>query len=248
MSKHYNSNQIRVEDINEKWDVRGFPRMQIFFDQIEGLAQTAKVLDYGCNHGGFAEQAAKEHPYKTFTGVDMLDNCIKMAKARSSKHSYKNLEYLTTEDWKKQDDKYDAIVLMEVLEHIPNFRQALMELEARCEGEMWITVPHGPWEYLTCSHEAREHFHHFEMRDILDVFGKKKQLHINYVSDNNKAFSTPCGQWAITYKADREPPGFIDYERKIREQYPKKLINIYMLTPLFNLSQRIPQYGIMGNG
>lgn len=95
--------------VHPKHDILNYH--QFFLDQV---LPTDRVVDIGCGKGENAYDIAKKA--KEVTGIDISENCIKLA---SKVNVRENLTYVQgdalTYDFK---NKFDVIVLSNVLEHI----------------------------------------------------------------------------------------------------------------------------------
>lgn len=83
-----------------------------------GLKSNSKVLEIGCGNGILTEFIGKSVPNGLVMGVDISDETINNLKQRFAGH--KNLAFAITDmsDY-KDSNKYDFVVLPDVLEHIP---------------------------------------------------------------------------------------------------------------------------------
>lgn len=195
------------------------------------------VLDYGCWIGHQTIRAANELPEATFFGVDVTPRNIELAeecKAKYAKHG--NVEfhvYDEMSDGPKDGDTYDLIILNEVLEHVLDPAALIERLESWCNpgGTIFITVPYGPWEamsYETFPHRC--HLRHYEMNDLLDIFGQKKDVQVFYRQVTKDDLGSPCGHHYVIYTNDPEKPtGKVNLERKLRWQAPRETVSVCMI-------------------
>jgi SAM-dependent methyltransferase len=81
--------------------------------------KTARILDVGCATGE-ALLALKELEYENLLGIDIDNNLIDIAKQNDApaEHAEDTEEYLN-----QKKNQFDAILLLDVLEHIPITRQ-----------------------------------------------------------------------------------------------------------------------------
>jgi lysophospholipase L1-like esterase/2-polyprenyl-3-methyl-5-hydroxy-6-metoxy-1,4-benzoquinol methylase len=75
-------------------------------------------------------------------------------------------------------DLFDVILAGEVVEHVPDWRQLLEDFRGVLKpgGLLIVTTPYGRWEWsgTEAFREAREHLHHFERQDIVDICGRNE--------------------------------------------------------------------------
>ena len=96
----------------------------IFF--VNNVLPSDVVLDIGCGNGALTFDLAQK--VKRIVGIDLSTKNIKIAK---EKYSAPNIEYKTgnaTEDLPTQ--KFDVIILSNVLEHIENRQEFLRKIKA----------------------------------------------------------------------------------------------------------------------
>lgn len=102
------------------------------------------ILDIGPGHGFFSYLVKKEFPdYKKIDIVDISETSLKMTKKiigfDGEKINYTNKDIFDYDD----SNKYDFIVLGEVLEHLDEPKQILIKLSKLLNpgGLLWITTP-----------------------------------------------------------------------------------------------------------
>lgn len=195
------------------------------------------VLDYGCWIGHQTIRAANELPEAQFVGVDVTPRNIELAEECKKKHAKQdNVSFQVYDEMSngpKDCTAYDLVVLTEVLEHVLDPDKLIAELEAACKpgGTIFITVPYGPWEamsYDTFPHRC--HLRHYEMNDLMDIFGAKKDVQVFYRQVTKDDLGTPCGHHYVIYENDPEKPtGKINVDRKLRWQAPRETVSVCMI-------------------
>lgn len=103
------------------------------------------VLDVGCGEGFTLERLRKEGIGEKFEGVDSLDRAIEVGKKihpqlQIKKGNIYNLLY--------KDNTFDLVICSEVLEHIENPGQGLLELVRVSKKYCILSVPNEPWFML----------------------------------------------------------------------------------------------------
>nr|AWI66908.1 Methyltransferase [Caecomyces sp.] len=76
-------------------------------------------LDIGCGTGNTIEYLLKEYPDAHYTGIDLAEKMIEVAK---KKIQHDNVEFLVgdAENLPFEDNKYDVIICKESIHHYPN--------------------------------------------------------------------------------------------------------------------------------
>jgi 2-polyprenyl-3-methyl-5-hydroxy-6-metoxy-1,4-benzoquinol methylase len=106
---------------------------QFFVDNIE---ESDVVLDIGCGNGALTFDLAKKA--KFVDGIDLDEKNIEVAKR---KYNAENIEYKLGDATKDlSEEKYDVIVLSNVLEHIENRVEFLRKLK-KLAPKILIRVP-----------------------------------------------------------------------------------------------------------
>jgi SAM-dependent methyltransferase len=98
-----------------------------------GLRRDARVLDVGCGHGWFLEQAALRG--LRATGIDPDAAVAKIARTRSS--SVLVGSFPGTLD---PDDRFDAVVFNDVLEHLPDLPDVLAAAKTHLKPKGFLVV------------------------------------------------------------------------------------------------------------
>jgi len=103
-------------------------RMTYILDQINNRnIKNLKILDVGCGGGIICEPLARLGA--KVTGIDFAPNNIKAAKIHSKKNKLK-INYINKDIEKsKLDEKFDVIIMFEVLEHLNNWKQTIKKIK-----------------------------------------------------------------------------------------------------------------------
>jgi len=215
-----------------KEDLTNNPRFEQTVQLIAEL-KPKSVLDYGCAHGHYVINLAERIPdIKRIVGVDINNSNIETANDWLAESPVKDrdISFMVGDHntISQTDEKFDLILVCELLEHVPRPREIVESLIQRLSstGHMLISTPYGGWEALGYDlHPGwRAHIHHFERSDLFEMFGKQ---------DNYRLIALPhspdMGHFICTFKPSGEPIGEIDYERKLIQQAPRETVSVCMI-------------------
>ena len=103
-------------------------RMSYILDQINNRnIKNLKILDVGCGGGIICEPLARLGA--KVTGIDFAPNNIIAAKIHSKKNKLK-INYINKDIEKsKLDEKFDIILMFEVLEHLDNWKKTIKNIK-----------------------------------------------------------------------------------------------------------------------
>ena len=103
-------------------------RMTYILDQINNRdIKNFKILDVGCGGGIICEPLARLGA--KVTGIDFAPNNIKAAKIHSKKNKLK-INYIYKDIEKSNlDEKFDIILMFEVLEHLDNWKKTISNIK-----------------------------------------------------------------------------------------------------------------------
>lgn len=140
-----------------------------------------KVLDLGCGPGQFAQYAFSIIPDLDYTGIDFSPEAIKMAKAKNTIGKFSCADIFKVAN--TEHTKYDAVLLLEVLEHLNNDLQLLSSIQNKL---LICTVPNFP---------SVSHVRHFKtIADVRDRYAQVINItHTAQVSIKKNTFFLFCG-------------------------------------------------------
>lgn len=216
--------------------IKNETRFKVLVDWLKTRDDIQSVLDYGCGLGGYAYHGSVATG-KRFTGVDIDPRTIEIAEDKSRTvpgHEAADVRFVVaTHEQADTFGQHDALLVQELLEHVPEPWSIIESLE-RCvpdDGWVYITVPYGPWEYASYfSYPHRCHIWHFDMHDLRDMFGSKKNFEVDALHHSfSEELGTAIGWWVIKYQKDGTPTGRIDMHRKRWLQRPRQTVSTFMM-------------------
>lgn len=131
--ERYWEDREALEDTVYKWSV-----IKKYIPQDPKIV----ILDYGCGKGVITEKVLELNPSAKITGVDVSETAIEFVK-----NKIKNQRFLAIKESEKllfNDNTFDFILLLDVLEHVYDVGQLLSELHRvlKKNGQILISVPY----------------------------------------------------------------------------------------------------------
>lgn len=114
----------------------------VYYGVIKSLPKKGKILEVGCGLGYFTYALAK-HGYDV-VGVDVSKEAIDEATVKYGNYFLnKDFFELVVPD----DEKYDAILMIELIEHVDNPEKYLLHAKSLLKdgGELIVTTPNRSW-------------------------------------------------------------------------------------------------------
>jgi 2-polyprenyl-3-methyl-5-hydroxy-6-metoxy-1,4-benzoquinol methylase len=154
-----------TQHFNDSWGISYVSTIEFLLKKIASFSP-ASVVDIGCGDGRFTRELACHFNPGRLYGIDYSKKAINLACAMNQdKPEIKFVAYDITQSWDQEG--FDAVVLMEVLEHIPINSVPLFLKSVRGflkdSGHLFITVPHvnKPVE--------EKHYQHFTLSSLEDA-------------------------------------------------------------------------------
>jgi glycosyltransferase involved in cell wall biosynthesis/2-polyprenyl-3-methyl-5-hydroxy-6-metoxy-1,4-benzoquinol methylase len=128
-------------------------------------------------------------------------------------------------------DLFDVVIACEVVEHVPDWMDLLEKFRSvlKPDGILIVTTPYGRWEWqgTVAFREAREHLHHFERQDIVELCGRN-QVQILYAPAGNDHVGKALGSWVWGVRPV-EPFRMYDVERKRALLCPRETLSACLI-------------------
>lgn len=230
-------------------DVTNSNRYQCVAANLSTLLPGSTVLDYGCAHGHYTVNLAKEYPELNFIGIDIADSNIQKARAWVLDEGIKNTEFYSGSvdtgsektgiylnslgEAPKDPLKFDAIIVAEVLEHVEAPWEMIDQLASHLNdgGKIITTTPIGPWEAIGYEEHWpwRAHVHHLEREDLYELYGMHPNFKMTVAASGHDTNGDCLGSYVCVFDKPTTPSGRIDYDRKLRTLAPTQTLAVCII-------------------
>ena len=140
------------------------------------------LLDVGSGRGVFLFPFIKEFPNTIVESIDVLDyrvnliNCVKMGGIKNL-----NASQIDITKYEYEENKYDCVTMLEVLEHIPNVETAIKNAIKLTKKFIVITVP-------SKKDDNPEHIHLLTKEKLTQLFNKNGITNLKFGGVNGHLF------------------------------------------------------------
>ena len=172
-----------------------------------------EILDAGCGTGINLEYL---NEFGRVTGVDVSEDAIEFCRKRGNENVQRG--DLTSLEW--EDDRFDLVTVLDVIEHIDEDRAALAELirVTKPGGHILITVPAFPalWSEHDEINHHRRRYRAGEIRDLVTASGCRIRK-FTYMNAFLFPIAYAVRTWQKVRRAISGPPAhpprtdFVDY-------------------------------------
>lgn len=161
------------------------PRVQLVIGFLRGMVasgQIASVLDVGSGRGAFLFPLLTEFPRLEVTSIDILPHRAALLQS-VERGGVDNLHAMEGNlcEWDGPEGAFDAVTLLEVLEHIPDVEKAAANAVRMARRFVIVTVPSKP-------DDNPEHIHLFTKDMLSDMFLKVGCSKVKFDSVLNHLF------------------------------------------------------------
>lgn len=156
--------ELKMHYFKEKDEL---PRVQLVLGFLRGMVasgQIASVLDVGSGRGAFLFPLLTEFPGLEVTSIDILPHRVALLQS-VAKGGVDNLHAMERNlcEWDGPEGAFDAVTLLEVLEHIPDVEKAVANAVRMAGRYIIVTVPSKP-------DDNPEHIHLFTKDMLTEMF------------------------------------------------------------------------------
>ena len=213
-------------------------RFEVLRGFIKSKPEIKSILDYGCAHGGYAVNLVDQVKGVRVLGVDVDKFSIEMANKYAEEKlgdRVDSAEFWVATHENLPEETFDCAMLQEVLEHTMEPWSVIEAVESKVRdgGYVYITVPFGPWEYMSYhTYPRRCHLWEFDIHDLRDILKDKRNVNIAALP------YSPCpetdellGWWVVQYQVDKERPKAysVNMERKLAWQAPRGSVSLNVM-------------------
>jgi SAM-dependent methyltransferase len=159
-----------------RWVVGGYFRS---LSQLLPHPLPGRILEVGCGEGHIAAWLSQRAPRASLAALDLSPGMLAQAHKR---YSSVNFVCGSAFELPFETGRFDLVLFLEVLEHLPEPRRALEEARRVCSGDLVASVPREPiWRLLNLVRGAywRDggntpgHLQHFGRRTFLEVLHER---------------------------------------------------------------------------
>ena len=174
--------ELKMHYFKEKDEL---PRVQLVMGFLRGMVASghiASVLDVGSGRGAFLFPLLVEFPGLEVTSIDILPHRVALLQS-VEKGGVDNLHALELNlcEWDAPEASFDAVTLLEVLEHILDVEKAVANAVRMARRFIIVTVPSKP-------DDNPEHIHLFTKDTLSDMFLKAGCSKVKFDSVLNHLF------------------------------------------------------------
>jgi 2-polyprenyl-3-methyl-5-hydroxy-6-metoxy-1,4-benzoquinol methylase len=155
-----------------------------FFDRVREIVlplAAESLLDAGCGEGEALARLRESLPERV-VAVDMSAGAVA---ATNQRLSFVEVMQASVYELPFEDRSFDAILCLEVLEHLDDPETAVAELARVSAGDVVISVPHEPWfrlgsmlrgKYLRALGNHPEHVNHWGPKSLPRLLARRFEV------------------------------------------------------------------------
>ena len=194
------------ESDSETLDVATTRKFDYAFDKLK-LKPGDHILEVGPGWGAWFEYASKRGI--KCTGISISQMSVDFLNARSKELGY-DWELIFSDLFEYETDrKYDAVVIMGVIEHLPDYKRVMEKFQSLLKpgGRVFLDGSASNKKYELSSFMVKYIYagnHSFlVLPDLLDKVAKTK-MQVEEVFNDSRSYMLTCAQWGRNLDKNRE--------------------------------------------
>jgi SAM-dependent methyltransferase len=175
------------------WWYRG--RRRIIRAELDRLALPpgAGVLDAGCGSGRTLQELVD---YGQVSGIELNEEAAELARGRG--HGDVRVGRLEELPW--DDETFDLVTCLDVVEHVPDDRAALAELRRVCRPGGWLLVTVPAYQALWSLHDEANHHYRRYSRSSLRAAATAAGWTLTRLTSFNSLLLAPAAAVRLTQR------------------------------------------------
>lgn len=159
---------VEIKNLNKNrhpWEVSRLKALRFLLKEV--IRSGSKILDIGCGDGFVCRELFKGTGVKNITGVDInltasqIDEFTRIGEGITYLNKYESVK----------NERYDLILLLDVIEHVKNDKEFLDEIidnNLAEDGYLLITAP--AFHALFCSHDKfLGHYRRYSLKELTSL-------------------------------------------------------------------------------
>jgi ubiquinone/menaquinone biosynthesis C-methylase UbiE len=186
-------------DVDEHhWWYRG--RRRIIRAELDKLTlpPNAQVLDAGCGSGRTLEEL---QDYGEVRGIELNPEAAELARSRGQGE----VEVGRLEDLPWDDETFDLITCLDVIEHTPDDRATLTELRRVTKPRGWMLVTVPAYQALWSPHDEANHHYRRYSRSTLRSAARDAGWTVERMTSFNTLLLAPAAAVRVAQRHRRRP-------------------------------------------
>jgi ubiquinone/menaquinone biosynthesis C-methylase UbiE len=148
------------------------------------IGKKGSILDIGCHTGLFSLPYA--YKGRRVVGIDINQKAIDFCNQKVKQFNIENTEYICSpyEEF-KTDEKFDFVLVAEILEHVLEPEKLLDFAEKHCLKKVIVTTPnyYGRFGIKNEGDVSREHIRLYEEKELEEMLSKRGKIIDKEITD-----------------------------------------------------------------
>jgi SAM-dependent methyltransferase len=188
--------QTMLQADERHWWYRG--RRRIILAELDRLPlpSAARVLDAGCGSGRTLQELVR---YGVVEGIELNPQAAEMAAGRG----YGEVKVGRLEELPWDEDTFDLIACLDVIEHTPDDGVTFRELRRVCKPGGWLLVTVPAYQSLWSAHdEANHHYRRYARRSLREA-AQRSGWHVQRMTSFNSLLLAPAAAVRLAQRGRR---------------------------------------------